>query len=46
MNAQTYAYEIKRAKIIAKSLGAFVAARYMAKRGYSLEAARFVILGR
>lgn len=37
--------EIERARNIKKTLGMFLAARYMAKRGWSLDAARFVLLG-
>ena len=37
--------EIQRAKNIGKSLGVWVAARYMYKRGWSIEAARYVLLG-
>ena len=38
--------EIIRAVTIRKSLGTRVAARYMALRGWSLEAALYVLLGR
>ena len=36
--------EINRAKSIAKSLGYYVAARYLAKRNWSLEAALWILL--
>lgn len=36
---------IRKARGIAKSLGYKVAARYMAKRGWSIEAALYVLLG-
>jgi len=38
--------EIVRAMVIRKSLGARIAARYMALRGWSLEAALYVLLGK
>lgn len=38
--------QIEQARSIAKSLGAFTSARYLAKRGWSLEAALFVICGK
>jgi len=34
-----------RARHIARTLGAYYAARYLARRGYSIEAARWVLLG-
>lgn len=37
--------QIEKARQIRDTLGAFTAARYMARRGWSLEAARFVLLG-
>lgn len=37
--------QIEKARQIRDTLGAFTAARYMAKRGWSLESARFVLLG-
>ena len=37
--------ELKRAKAINKSLGTFTAARYMAKRNWSIEAALYVLCG-
>jgi hypothetical protein len=37
--------QIVRAKRIQRSLGVWVAARYMYKRGWSIEAARFILLG-
>jgi hypothetical protein len=37
--------QITRARRIARSLGFFVAARYLALRGWSLDAARFILLG-
>lgn len=37
--------QLKRALHIQKTLGVWVAARFMAKRGWSLEAARYVLLG-
>lgn len=36
---------IKRAKAIQKSLGVFTAARYLAIRGWSIEATRYILLG-
>ena len=36
---------ITRAKSIAKTLGIRLAARYLAKRGWSLEAALWILLG-
>ncbi len=38
--------QIEQARYIAKSLGHFTAARYLAKRGWSLEASLFVLLGK
>lgn len=35
---------VERARIIFKTLGAFTAARYLAKRGWSLDGARYVLL--
>lgn len=43
MNAKLL--EIRKARNIAKSLGTFTAARYLAKRDWSLEAALFILLG-
>jgi len=37
--------QLRRAQHIRKTLGTWVAARYMYKRGWSLEAARFILLG-
>jgi len=37
--------QLTRAKRIQRSLGAYTAARYLALRGWSLEAARYVLLG-
>lgn len=37
---------IERARIIQKSLGTLLAARYMAKRNWSLESALSVLVGR
>jgi len=37
--------EIQRALNIQKTLGVWVAARFMCKRGWSIEAARYVLLG-
>jgi hypothetical protein len=37
--------QIVRAKRIHKSLGTKVAARYLALRGWSIEAARYILLG-
>lgn len=37
--------QIKRARVIKRTLGARVAARYLALRGWSLEAALWIILG-
>jgi len=38
-------YQIVRAQRISKSLGFYTAARYMCIRGWSIEAARYVLLG-
>ena len=38
--------QINRARVIGASLGTRVAARYMYLRGWSLEAALYVLLGR
>jgi hypothetical protein len=35
---------IRRARHVMRTLGAWVAARYLYKRGWSLEAARFILL--
>jgi hypothetical protein len=37
--------QITRARMISRSLGFYVAARYLALRGWSLDAARFILLG-
>ena len=37
--------EIARARHISKSLGTHVAARYLALRGYSIEAAMWILAG-
>lgn len=37
---------IPRARNIAKSLGYKVAGRYLARRGWSIEAARWILLGK
>ncbi len=37
---------IERGRIIAISLGHFTAARYLAKRGFSIDAAMFILLGK
>jgi len=37
--------QLRRAQHINKTLGTWVAARYMARRGWSLEAARYILLG-
>lgn len=37
--------EIERARHIKRTLGTWVAARFLAKRCYSIEAARFILLG-
>lgn len=37
--------QITRAMQIRKTLGVWVAARYMYKRGWSIEAARYILLG-
>jgi hypothetical protein len=37
--------QLRRAQHIKKTLGVWVAARFMAKRGWSIEAARYVLLG-
>lgn len=37
--------QLRRAQHIRKTLGTWVAARYMAKRGWSIEAARYILLG-
>lgn len=36
----------ERAKIIAKTLGYFTAARYLAKRGWSVDAACYILLNK
>jgi hypothetical protein len=36
--------ELKRAKLINKSLGTYIAARYMFLRGWSFEAALFTLI--
>ena len=38
--------QITKAKQINAKLGSFTAARYMAKRGWSIEAALYVLLGK
>lgn len=38
--------QIKRALVIGASLGTRVAARYLALRGWSIEAALYVLLGK
>lgn len=38
--------EIERARIIAATLGPYTAARYLAKRNWSIEAALYIILGK
>lgn len=38
-------FSCRRARHIAKTLGVFYAARYLCKRGVSVEAARWVLLG-
>ena len=37
--------QIWRARLIAKSLGYYTAARYLAKRGWTIGGARWVLLG-
>jgi hypothetical protein len=37
--------QLRRARTIQKSLGTYTAARYLAKRGFSIEAALFTLLG-
>ncbi|MGZ8888009.1 MAG: hypothetical protein ACXW1D_00455 [Halobacteriota archaeon] len=37
--------QIEKARQIRDTLGFFTAARYMARRGWSIESARFVLLG-
>ena len=37
--------ELRKAKQIRDTLGVWVAARFMCKRGWSLEAARHILLG-
>ena len=37
--------QLIRAQNIQKTLGIWVAARYMHKRGWSIEAARYILLG-
>ena len=37
--------QLRRAQHIKKTLGTWVAARFMAKRGWSIEAARYILLG-
>lgn len=44
INSQNHT-EMEQARIIAKSLGYFTAGRYLAKRGWSIEAAVFTLLG-
>jgi hypothetical protein len=39
------AFSVRRARHIARTLGVYCAARYLAKRGVSLEGARWVLLG-
>lgn len=38
--------QIERARIIARTLGHYTAARYLAKREWSIESALFVLLGK
>lgn len=44
--ARSMQSEIVRAQRINKSLGTFTAARYLAKRGWSIEAAQYILLGK
>lgn len=44
INSQGYT-QIEQSRRIGKSLGYKVAARYLALRGWSLEAARWILLG-
>lgn len=44
-NAKQGRTEIERARQIRKSLGITTAARYLAKRNWSVEAAVFILLG-
>lgn len=37
--------QVERARIISKTLGTFTAARYLAKRGFSIDATLFIIFG-
>ena len=37
--------QVSRARNIAATLGTYRAARYLASRGWSVEAARFILLG-
>lgn len=37
---------IRRAILIARSLGYYTAARYLARRGWTLEAARYILLNK
>ena len=37
--------QIEQARAIHKTLGTYTAARYLALRGWSLEAARYILLG-
>jgi hypothetical protein len=39
------AFSVRRARHIARTLGVYCAARYLCKRGVSLEGARWVLLG-
>jgi hypothetical protein len=38
--------QLVRARLIGQTLGTYTAARYMYRRGFSLEAALYVLLGR
>ena len=39
-------FSIRKAKLIARTLGTYRAARYLAARGISVEGARWVLLGK
>lgn len=41
----TKSYQVNRAKIIRRTLGPFVAARYLAMRGWSIESSLWIIAG-
>ena len=37
--------EVERARHIRRTLGTYAAARFLAKRGWSIDAARWILLG-